>query len=34
MTKSIKLELRVDALHTPQTEVTELSDFYRVFAIC
>lgn len=34
LTKSIRLELRVDALGTPQTGVTRLSDFYRVFAIC
>lgn len=34
LTKSIRLELRVDALGTPQTGVTQLSDFYRVFAIC
>lgn len=34
LTKSISLQLRVDALGTPQTGVTQLSDFYRVFTIC
>lgn len=34
LTKSIRLEVMIDALGTPQTGVTQLSDFYTVFAIC